>query len=150
MAPGGSSEIFGVWQPRHSGPKSTKNVLAVASTDLVLWRLTTNQLDHMKIIFQGSIPKPRANWWTLVPIKCGNCKTEIQLEDDDKPIFGTDRRSNRNPRMEIPCPTCGAAIQGDESSMRGAKAYEMSMRGASPENAIVEARRNGAPNPSGG
>ena len=27
-----------VWQPRHSGLNSTENFLAVASTDLVLWR----------------------------------------------------------------------------------------------------------------
>ena len=90
----------------------------------------------MKIIFQGSIPKPPANWWTLVPITCGNCKTKIQLEDDDKPIFSA-ARPNGNRRMEIPCPTCGTTIQESESFMRGAKAYEVAMRGAIPENTVI-------------
>jgi hypothetical protein len=112
-----------------SGNRATRlrqltDFLAVASTDLVLWRLTTNQLDHMKIIFQGSIPKPPANWWTLLPMICGNCKTKVQLEDEDKPIFGAERRPNGKRWVEIPCPTCGAAIQHDE----------VAMRGASPEN----------------
>lgn len=78
----------------------------------------------MKIISQGSIPKPPANWWTLLPMKCVNCKTVVQLEDDDKPRFGAERRPNGKRWVEIDCPTCGQAIQHDE----------VAMRGASPEN----------------
>jgi endogenous inhibitor of DNA gyrase (YacG/DUF329 family) len=82
----------------------------------------------MKIIFQGSIPKPPANWWTLLPMTCGNCKTKVQLEDDDKPIFGAERRPNGKRWVEIPCPTCGAAIQHDEVAMRGASPENDEMR----------------------
>jgi hypothetical protein len=89
----------------------------------------------MKIIFQGSIPKPPANWWTLLPMTCGNCKTKVQLEDDDKPIFKAERRPNGKRWVEIPCPTCGVVIQHDE----------VAMRGANPENAQVVARREDAP-----
>ena len=78
----------------------------------------------MKIISQGSIPKPPANWWTLMPMKCGNCKTVVQLEDEDKPRFGAERRPNGKRWVEIDCPTCGQVIQHDE----------VAMRGASPEN----------------
>ena len=61
-------------------------------------------------------------------MKCGNCKTVVQLEDEDKPRFGGERRPNGKRWVEIDCPTCGAAIQHDE----------VAMRGASPENANVD------------
>lgn len=59
-----------------------------------------------------------------MPMKCGNCKTVVQLEDEDKPRFGAERRPNGKRWVEIDCPTCGQVIQHDE----------VAMRGASPEN----------------
>ena len=62
-------------------------------------------------------------------MKCGNCMTVVQLEDEDKPCFGAERRPNGKRWVEIDCPTCGQVIQHDE----------VAMRGASPENVHVDA-----------
>lgn len=110
---------------RVTGLRYLTDFLAVASTDLVLWRLTTNQLDYMKIIHQGQYPpKPEPQWWTLQTLKCGHCATTLQLEESDSPRFGYVAPPPSKRWVQIDCPTCGKRIDH----------IEVAMRGASPEN----------------
>ena len=51
-------------------------------------------------------------------MKCSNCKTVVQLEDEDKPRFRAQCRPNVKQWVEIDCPSCGAVIQHDEAPMR--------------------------------
>jgi len=60
----------------------------------------------MKIIKTGKIPEPPIPWWVNKIITCDHCKTEYQLEKQDKVKEVVERRPNGGSLIEFACPLC--------------------------------------------
>ncbi len=69
----------------------------------------------MMVLFDGHKAKPEVPWYAGLRLTCGVCECRVQIEAHDRPLDDGDGPHGQ-PRISVPCPTCGAHIYNYEPS----------------------------------
>lgn len=78
----------------------------------------------MKVLKHGKLPEMRQHWYFEVPMVCGYCGTEYQLEEGDPFNVATVRSLSGHSTCTSTCPTCCREVVARRENARMERVYD--------------------------